>query len=63
MSTNKYGAKPCKATPIKKAAGGLNTTTTTTDYAAQLIALTTRIKGAIIRFAVWLAIVFPGGAI
>ena len=62
MSTTKYGSKPGKTTPIKKAAGGLDTTTATTDNATQIIALTDRIKGAIIRCAVWLAEVFPGGA-
>ena len=49
-------------TLIKKAAGGLDTTTATADNATQTIALTTRIKGEILRCAVWLVIVFPGGA-
>ena len=49
-------------TLIKKAAGGLDTTTATTDNATQTIALSIRIKVAIIRCAVWLVIVFPGGA-
>ena len=47
---------------IKKAVGGLDTTTATTNNAAQTIPLTTQIKGAILRCAVWLVIVFPGGA-
>ena len=40
-------------TLIKKAAGGLDTTTATADNATQIIALTTRIKGVILRCAVW----------
>ena len=61
MSTTPHGAKPGKATPIKKAAGGLDSTTATTNIATQIIAFTARIKGAIIRCAAWLAVVFPGG--
>lgn len=48
--------------PKRKAAGGCNTTTATAKNATQNIALCTRIKGAMIRFASWLAVVFRGVA-
>ncbi len=48
--------------PKRKAAGGCKTTTATTNNATQIIALCARIKGAIVRFASWLAVVFRGVA-
>ena len=49
-------------TPKRKAAGGCNTTTATIKNATQTIALRNRIKGAIVRFASWLAVVVRGVA-
>lgn len=47
-------------TPKRKAAGGYHTTTATTNNATQTIALHARIKGALVRFASWLATMFRG---
>ena len=49
-----------KATPKIKAAGGYDTTTATTKIVTQTIALYSRIKSAIVRFASWLAVMFRG---
>lgn len=46
----------------RKAAGGYNTTTATINNAKQIISFTACIKGAIVRFASWLAVIFRGVA-
>ncbi len=55
-----HGAKPGNVTPEKESAGGYYTTTADTNTATQTIALSMRIKAALIRLASWLAVVFRG---
>lgn len=50
MSNSTHGARLDKDTPKRKAAGGCETTTATTENATQIIALYDRIKRAIARF-------------
>ncbi len=60
MTDTMHGAKPGNVTPEKESAGGCGTTTADTNTATQTIALSMRIKAALIRFASWLAVVFRG---
>lgn len=62
MTRTTRGAKPTRATPKRKAAGGCKTTTATTSNAIQTIALYARMRGAAVRLASWLAVLFRGVA-
>ena len=48
------------ATPKRKAAGGFETTTATTNNFKRTVALYARIKGLFVRIASWLAVMFGG---
>ena len=61
MTTNTHGITPGRDTSIRKARGGLATTTATTNNATKAIARYARIKGAGVCFAAWLTVIFRGG--
>ena len=48
------------ATPKRKATGGFETTTATTNNSKRTLALYARIKGLFVRFASWLAVMLGG---
>ena len=60
MYDKTHGAMPGKVTRKKISAGGCDTTTADTNNATETIALTVRMKQAVIRLAAWLAVAFRG---
>ncbi len=60
MNNFTHGAEPGADTPKKESAGSFDTTTTDTNDATEIIALSVRIKQAVVRLASWLAVMFRG---